>query len=323
MNTSNKCRAKDPSTCRVHGSPVAAALEAIVNHRVALSNLDRSKRSLTTVTTLEEMSEAKQLIDHDQKVYDSTFAGQSDLRRKIKPWFNDSSPTVAEKIEAQTRLKEAKAYREQVLAQSPTMVESQNNFTQITADAEQSFVGLSNNESYQPVIDSLKKLPKGTPIAIKLKNGGYIYDTAGNQTAPEYANKEKKNLLEKIAYGRNQFIDYWNKEDNERAGLSLSNSGVLIPLSSVSEIHVLPKSSFNAKLTKAVNSKAVPCKFSGFSSAEGKRWGIKGEGYYYEIEGGNNSDTHNTGLNTGVWSSSQSVFIKPWKPSEILEVKMF
>jgi len=273
MTTSNPCRAKIPSNCRVHGSQ--SAVGVVTNHIVAYANLRYSTKAVDFATTLEDLSEAKQLVAHDQLAYDATLAGQKELKDKLLK--GGYALPMSESLEYKIRLKEAKAYREETLSQNPAHIESEANFLAITENATQSFTNLKKT-GYREIVASLKDLPYGTPVAIKTKNGDYLYDGAGNGRIQSL--NGKKTIADRIL-GQGHFMSAVNNnaDDSYGAYVSLQHSNTSFPLREIESIHVLPSTtSFEA----VGNTHAVAQTSKIDHHA---RWVQKGEGYYYEIEG--------------------------------------
>jgi hypothetical protein len=271
--------------------------------------LRSSKKEVDLATTLEQLSEAKQLVNFDQLVYDSTLEGQEELRSKLRN--NVHLMPLSEKTECQLRIKEGAAYRNTVLAESAVHIESAEKFAKITENATQSFTELKSNNDYQNVINSLRDLPYGTPIAIRSKNGAYIYDGAGTGLVPSAEikrSKQKRNFFSRLSDGPG-FIKQWSHHQSAaEAAISLEHSSMVFGLGNVESIHVLPE---RAKFEDVKNSHAVE---STGAEPYHSRWGIKGDGYYYELEGLGKPD------NDGYWTSG-GFTLDAYQSESVLEVK--
>lgn len=274
--TTTKCRAKTPATCRVHGTnnPV----NAILDYKLAASYLRASKKAVALATNLGELSEAKELVMHDQKVYDSTLQGQDELKNKMQPWQN-SRPALSEILEYESRYAEAKAFRKEVLAKDPAHIESETKFNNFVKDnAEASYdINVADRKTIYENIKKIEQLPYGTPVALKLANGGYIYDKAGNG----YKNGSP-GVIGKIFNYKERFIQTQWGDEADRVNISLASSNTLFPLKEVSEIHVLKPDAYKKGFSQFLNSHAT---FDVDEGRDNAKWAVEGKEYYYELEG--------------------------------------
>ena len=309
-NTTTPCRANIPSNCRVHGSK--NPIDAISNPVLAYKNLRSSKKEVDLATTLEQLSEAKQLVNFDQLVYDSTLTGQEELIDKLRN--HSYQAPLSEKTECQFRIKESIEYRNKILKESPAHIESNENFTKAVANATQSFTNLNSASDYQKVINSLRGLPYGTPIAMRMKNGSYIYDGAGNGLIVSEGikrSKQKRNFFSKLTDGPG-FIRQWKDQPAPQAAISLEHSSMSFGLGSVESIYVLPE---RTKVENVKNSHTVE---PNGNEAYHSRWGIKGDGYYYELEGIEKSG------DDGYWESGGTISgftIQAYQSEPVFEIK--
>lgn len=274
--TDYKCRAKNPATCRVHGSP--NPMTALMNFNVAFANLRNSKKAAELATNLEELSEAKQLVYFDQKVYDATLAGKAELDEKLKPW-RDPRPTLSEELEYRARKAEGEAYRNEMLAGNKAFAASEESFAKITGENAIASYTLNDKQSVNAAINALWNLPVGTPVAIKTKSGGYLYGGAGDGLSPE---ANRNTFLNKRYRGR--FLQKAEASISGEAFISLKNSSLDFRLKDVKEIHVLKADTFKDGMSAVYN----PYSTKAEETSAYSRYGIEGEGYYYELEGNSN-----------------------------------
>jgi hypothetical protein len=303
--TTTKCRAKTPATCRVHGTnnPV----NAILDYKVAASYLRASKKTVALATNLEELSEAKELVMHDQMVYDATLQGQDELKTKMQPW-QTPRPALSEILEYESRYAEAVAFRKETLANDPAHAESETKFNDfVKENVEASYdINVKDRKTIYNNIKKLEELPYGTPVALKLQNGGYIYDKSGNG----YKNGSS-GVLGKIFNAKGRFIQTQWGDEADRVNMSLASSHTLFPLKEVSEIHVLKPDAYKNGFSQFQNSHTSSDIDDGRDNA---RWAAEGKEYYYELEGRDLTPRENVTFYSG------GVFLQPEK---IISLKKF
>lgn len=236
--TTDICRAANGrETCRVHGSKSPAG--AVFVPEVAIRNLAESEKAYRLSSSLEESSENAALIEHDQVVYDSTVAGLGSLTRKARLELD-----ALERYKLQERLKAAVAYRKSILAEDPVYQESETNY--------KSVVEKSGIQSVPLVKDALKEVAYGTPLAIKLKDGGFIYDHAGNG----WINGKVPMILKPIV-GKGSFVDksFSNGYESSTKNLGVSLQGIqsILSTDAIEELHVLDANAFEGGFDKIRN----------------------------------------------------------------------
>lgn len=294
--TTIKCRAKNPAKCRVHGNFNVFA--TITNSHLAAKNLNDAKNNVDLASNLEELSEAKQLLKNDQKVYDSTLIGLSELKSVLSNPLKLSEITLAEKVELERRYEEATTYRNTILTTSPKLENVYSYYDETVEDhAIDSNKVPANLEQKKQLIQKLSKIAYGTPVVIKTKSGAILYDGAGDGLLP---NDEKKKRYSFLVRPRG-FIH----GEPEDASISLKNSSINIPLNEVDEIHIMEKdTSTRSPFFKEDKTKTSPF------------WQVEGEGYSYFFEGEKADDTR--------WQEHKNslLHLEPYKPKLINQVSL-
>lgn len=278
--TTDICRAVNGrETCRVHGSKTPGG--ALFVSEVAMRNLTESEKAYRLSSSLEESSENAALVEHDQLVYDSTINGLGGLVRQVR-----QEPDSLKKYKLQERLKSAVAYRKSVLAEDPVYQESEANYNSVIEKSSIQNVPLEK--------EALKKIAYGTPVAIKLKKGGFIYDHAGNGWV-----NGKVPVIFKPIVGKGSFVDssFSNgyesnftdgpESDKKELGVSLQGLRTNLSTSAIEELHVLDANAFKGGLDKIRNSHLSdysPPKSTDNVDSPTRFYSIKTENSLYEME---------------------------------------
>jgi hypothetical protein len=309
------CRAKNKATCRVHG--VSNPMNVILNSVYAALNLNDAKKACDLASNLEELSEAKQLLAHDQKVYDSTAKGREELRDQMR-----KQNTFAEELELKRRLDESLAYGKEILENNPVLKESYTGFNNLVHDAaKESYVFDGTDSSYEDAYLGLKDVPYGTSVAIKTLSGSLIYDRAGDGLVPE---ANHRNFWNKLS--RKGFVHTFNERSNH-ALVSLKNSSYSVPFQEIAEIHVLRGDHFVLRgiedELKLTGSKVK----SEDDKKEPSVWTVEGSDYYYQVHGSSSSTLESEvekGLISNVWEegSTGGVKLVPYKPKTIQRINV-
>lgn len=275
MSTTVKCRAKNPATCRVHGS--ISQVSIIQNPDIAFRNYAQSQKAVDKATNLEELAEAKELVEHDKTAYDATLSGLSDLR--LKYWEAKRNGSYADKLKVELDYEKALKFRQDSLMASPAYAESQaifNDFVQ--QNAEKSYVfnqGFETDDDAKKLNEIAKlNIPYQTPLAIKLKNGSVIYDGAGNGY-----NNGKVGWESKLFGPKPGFTGTMDSGSSRPDTISLEHSRVLINTPEIAEIHILKPGSKDL-----VNSITNSHETEKPSPATYQRYAVTGKGYRYEME---------------------------------------
>lgn len=276
MSTTVKCRAKNPATCRVHGS--ISQVSVIQNPDTAFRNYEQSQKAVDKATNLEELAEAKELVEHDKTAYEATLAGLSDLRSKY--WSSYRNDSYADKLKVELDYERALKFRQDSLMASPAYAESQATFNDfVQQNAVKSYVfnsGLEMGDEDVKKFNEIAKLniPYQTPLAIKLKDGSVIYDAAGNGY-----NNGKINWEAKLFGAKPSFTNTMDKDSKRPDTISLEHSRVLINTPEIAEIHVLKPGSKDL-----VNNITNSHETEKPSTATYQRYAVTGKGYRYEME---------------------------------------
>ena len=275
MSTQIKCRAKNPSTCRVHGS--VSPISLLYNPKQAYQNVLESQKTVNLASNLEELSEAKQLVAHDEIVYYSTLKGKADLMTAY--WAAKQSGSYQNELQTLAKIQESQEYRNKVLSENPAYIESENNFNGFVKQyAEESYV-IKSEAQRDEVFEKLKNLPYGTPIAIKTKNNGFIYDGAGNG----YTDGKVSKIATKLLGLKPSFTSSLDGKSGAEA-ISLQHSHVALYTTQVDEIHVLKPEAANVYGTVSNTNESVFGQNIGTNSSS-ERVVVAGKGYRYEVEG--------------------------------------
>jgi hypothetical protein len=272
MSNPTICRAKNKATCRVHG--VTNATAVILSPSLAASNLIESKKACDLASNLEELSEAKQLLAHDQKAYDATSAGRHELFvEKYKPH------TFAEELEIKRRFEEAVAYRKEIIENNPVLKPGYEAFKSFVEDnATQSFVFDNTDDSYNQSYRVLREVPYGTPVAIKTLSGSIIYDGAGDGLIPGI---KRDSFFSKLSKG--SFVRAESGQPRH-SRVSLQNSSMGLSLAEVAEVHVLKDGAFSKGVPEVLKTSGDAVT-SNAAKNKPSVWAVSGDGYYYQIQG--------------------------------------
>lgn len=295
MTDLTQCRANNPATCRVHGTR-DNSLTILLNPSIAKTNLNASKKAKREATTLEDMFEATQQLEHDQKVANSTKSGLQALERKI--W---TTTDFEDKMAYKKQLSEAEQYHAEVIQKlnaTPVMQAANKIYADTTATAVQSFT-LDSEKAMSAAIKSLQNVEPGTPIVLKTKDGSYLYDTASNGlidgTKPGFLSKH-------LAPG---FIQHFKHDRLENATVALKRMNIMTTFDNIQEIHVLPANAYNNGMRNFIN----PTNGKGLSAEEtpdyNSHWAVAGKDYYYEFNG---SGTQEEGSTRTLWTSLDHEF---------------
>lgn len=280
MTTTDVCRAKSGrETCRVHGSKSPAG--AIFIPEVATKNLAESEKAYKLSSSFEESSENAALVDHDQVVYDSTLGGLGSLKNKVR-----REPDALEEYKLRERLQAAVAYRKSILANDPVYQESEANYNAVVAEHSIQSVPIEK--------DALKEVSFGTPLAIKLKNGGFIYDYAGNG----WIDGKVPAIWKAVTGAKGSFVgkSFSNGYGSDQKNVDISLKGLRSVLSAdaVEELHVLKPDAFKGGFDKIRNTNTQD--YSKPKSDDGtitptRFFSVKTENGLYELELKRSGDT--------------------------------
>jgi hypothetical protein len=293
MTTSTKCRAKNPSTCRVHGSP-NVRMNALMSPQISYNNLLSSQKKTALATNLEELAEAKEFEFHDITAYNATLSGLEDLKKA-----SYHTETFADKLKNDALIKEAVEYRASVLRTSPVFQESENTFNSfVKENAKHSYeiTTLTDRDEMRDVWGRIgSQTPVGTPIAIRTKSGNFIYDTAGNGYIDAKLPK-----LAKLFGDSGSFL----RHDTATPFYSLKNAGRAQHGDEIAEIHIL-KPGTEAKFGNLANSHTISNNPKSYQ--EQGRHSISGDGFHYEIEGISKATPNQSGY--GIASGSNFYYV--------------
>lgn len=310
---STQCRAKNPGSCRYHGS--SNRLEALIDDRQAKANLNESRKAVEESADLDQLFEAKQNLFRDQTAYDATIAGEKALERQLS-YTNRQSLSAEEESEAEYRLIKAKAYRTEVLSNDSAYQEAQQKYTAfVKKNAEQVF---DMHESFtEEKRNYLAGVPYGTPIALQTAYGQF-YGYAGDHWLKR-PSKNKASRLWERGFGKRSFVSFddGNSKSNVVDGtLSISSSQMAVSLSDVEKIVVLKKDAYSNGFQELKNSHAVSETEDTFVKGN-DRYALEGEDYYYEFEGYNGTNITNFSdeQRKQVWSSKDFSFEPEEKPA--------
>jgi hypothetical protein len=313
----SKCRAKNPGSCRVHGSTNAVAV--LLNDTVAARNLQESTRALENADSMESYFEAQQSVSHDRKAYDATLKGTYELKTDLI--VNIGTLTADQRFEYKNRLAEAKAYRAEVLSKDPAYQQGQvkyESFVKENGIATYTF----SKENLHDNLEKLSTVPYGTPVAIKTQ-AGIIYTHAGDGYNDRPKNKLSK-MLRNATFGKPSFVMHYDPEDQKArsATLSLQSSGTLLYIRQIQEVTVLKEDAYKNGFEQFTNPHASKEATKQAPHKENSRWAITGENYYYEIEGYHGVPERATWTpNEHEWHSGDAGFNLRTAPKEIREIK--
>ena len=291
MSTTRRCQAKNPATCRVHGSTNRVAV--LRNANLAYANLRNSKKELDFANNLEELSEKKQLVHHDQVAYDATLKGLSELGANI---YKARQEGFSKELEVKARIKDALEYRKSVLKDDPSWREANSGYESVTATATSKVI-VKRGEGKEKTIAELKNIQPGSRVAVKLKNGGFLYDQAGDGLVPEAKRGFLSNLVSKPNFIQDLGGD---------SSISLRNSGIRVRLNEIEEVSVVSE---HNSLPKPPSPSLHQSNTDAESQKVESRWVILGKGYHYNIEGSQSK---------GLWTGGD-IFLDPRQPTGIYQ----
>ena len=295
------CRARKPEKCRVHGN--SNPINVILNPVLASNNLNSSKKACDLASNLEELSEAKQLLAHDQKVYDATSNGRREL---VNAMYRPKS--FSDEIELKRRLDESVKYRKEIVENNAALKPSYEAFdTLVSTAGEESYVLDGSKTAYDKAYQELKKLPYGTPVAIKTLSGSILYDGAGDGLIPE---ANRNNFFNKIV--KSGFVIAHDSRTKE-ASVGLKNSSMSFSISEIAEIHVLKENTFSSGIPEHL--KTVGKEINSPDTMENPSvWSIEGNEFYYQLQGSLKSD---------IWQEGQtSMTLNPYKATSIKHINL-
>lgn len=312
----SKCRAKNPGSCRVHGS--TDAMSVLLNDKVALRNVQESTKALENADSMENYFEAQQSLSHDKKAYDATLKGTYDL--KLDLVMNVGTLTADQRLEYKNRLADAKAYREEVLSKDPAYQEAQAKYDSFSKENGVETFSLDKDNLHEN-LEKLSQVPYGTPIALKT-DAGIIYTHAGDGYNDRPKNKFSK-MLRSATFGKPSFVMHYDPDDKKAraATFSLKSSGTLLYVRQVQEVTVLKEDAYKNGFDQFTNSHASKESTKQAPHKENSRWSIKGEDYYYEMEGYHGIPERATWTaGEHEWRSGESGFNLRTAPLEIREI---
>lgn len=319
MTTKNKCRAKNPGSCRVHGS--FNAVDVITNDKIAQRNLFESKSNLDRADSMEAYFEASEQHAHDQKAYDATLKGMDALERDLSQWAQKKLSST-ERVDLEYRLSQARDYREKILANDPTHQETMAKYDQFVSEnavSTHSFSKANRNES----LKELKDLPYRTPIAVKLKNGGVVYTHAGNGRSG--LPKGRFGMMVAKSFGTLSFVRAYDDHEPDRfKHVSFDGFTSLVKVTDIKEISVLKDDAYKNGFDGLRNSHTSDTVFVGKAPhAETSRWSVQGKDYYFEIEGKNSANISNISEEgrTKYWETGETFLSPEDRPIAIREIK--
>lgn len=271
------CQAKNPATCRVHGT--FDPNTAILNHKVLKDNITDTEKRKKTATSIVELEEINEQMKQDEELYYQSLQGLEELAEYIR---TNEKLTAIEKIKLRNQLAEAYEGRRNRLEQQTELKPLYDNYKSFIAEqaAEETFSPNSakTDEEKQQILQQLQNIEPGTPLAVKTKLGAIIYDTAGHGLI-EGANPN--NLLNKMV--KRGFMEPFSKDDYREAAISFTHSNTYMNIGYVQEITVLKPGTFD----NGVPSQLKPAKGSEVdlekSHSGNHVYGVEGENYYYQM----------------------------------------
>lgn len=266
-----KCRAKNPASCRVHGT--VSLLPIVNNSRQAAYLLIQSQKNVETVTTLEEMEEAKAILAKDQELFDMSIKGLASLRIGMVASANDYITKETSRI----RLGVALTARHKLLSETPELQESYRNYEYfVKENGVTAPIQLGESETqkeWKEISSQLHAIQPGTPLALKTVTGEIIYDTAGDGLVSH----AKRTKLDKLFNN----LKFYRTDDYSNGSISLANSNSRINVSDIKEITPLKSGSFDNGIPEKLKSKGTSENIID-ANITNKITGVEGDGYYYQ-----------------------------------------
>lgn len=317
MTTTNKCRAKNPGSCRVHGS--SNAVDVITNDKIARRNLFESKNNLDKADSMEAFFEATEQVAHDQKAYDATIKGMEALQSDLEA--RPSTLTSDQFLDVSYRLANAKEYRNKVLANDPAYQETLENYFRFNDEHAISTHSFSRSNLHESV-EALKELPYGTPVSVELKNGGVLYAYSGNGLGSEPKNRFTQMLAK--SGGASNFVQGFDGDRDTHKHVAFKDFDVLVSVNEIKTINVLKPGSYDKGFDLVWNSHVTKDSYNGEAPhGECSRWSAQGENYYFEMEGVNTTEASyvDEPARSRSWTSGK-IHLRPRvRPNDIREIK--
>jgi hypothetical protein len=280
MATTTTCRAKDPSSCWMHGNPNTKSVRSLFDPYMARTAIRTTKRAAEVAYVERDADaflEAKGEEDLAKLNYDASIYGLSDISKVLDPINRGDLRKInyAERVDLELRRDKAIAHREDLLNREANAKESKKNVAKIKAE-----YGVQNFESTDSIYaakDELNRLPYGTPVLIETGNGYFVERTGGGDKPGE-----KRTRLDKAFNGTRKFIQEGFKEDENNFGIVFASSGGVSWSNNVKSLTVL---SPNFKASDDLLPRYAKKLEGLLPPAENGRYAVTGDGFYYEFEG--------------------------------------
>ena len=317
MTTKNKCRAKNPGSCRVHGS--SNAVDVITNDKIARRNLFESMNNLDKVDSVESYFEASEQVAHDQKAYDATLTGIKALTDDLESKTNDL--TSDQFLKLGHRLANAMEYRKEVMENDPAYRETVDNYTRFNDEHAVSTHSFSKSNLHES-LEELKELPYNTPISVRFNNGTVLYAHSGNGLGGQPKNRFTRMLAK--SGGASRFVQGFDDGQDRFKHVCFKDFEVMVRVSEIKEINVLKPGAYDKGFTPVQNSHVGAEAYKGEAPhREYGRWSVKGESYYFETEAANTTSTANVSekARSRSWTSGKATLDVRIRPDEVREIK--
>lgn len=317
MTTKNKCRAKNPGSCRVHGS--SNAVEVITNDKIARRNLFESMNNLDKVDSMESFFEASEQVAHDQKAYDATLKGLEAMTNDLERKPNDL--TSDQFLKLGHRLANAKEYRKEVMENDPAYRETVDNYTRFNDEHAVSTHSFSKSNLHES-LENLKELPHNTPVSVRFNNGTVLYAYSGNGLGTQPKNRLTRMLAK--SGGASRFVQGFDGDSDKFKHVSFNGFHTMVRTREIKEINVLKPGAYDKGFDSIRNSHVTKDVYKGEAPhRESSRWSVRGENYYFEIEGANNTNTSNVSdaARSRSWTSGKLDLTPRERSNDIREIK--
>lgn len=317
MTTANKCRAKNPGSCRVHGT--VNAVDVITNDKIAQRNLFESKGNLDKADSMESFFESTEQVAHDQKAYDATIKGTKALQDDLD--YHSSTLTSDQVLDIKRRLIQASEYRQEVLSTDPAHRETEENYERFTEEHAVSKHSFSK-ENLHESLNELKDLPNKTPIAVKFKNGAVLYGHSGIGMDKEPTNRFSRMMAK--SGGSLAFVQGHSSDIDKYKHVSFNGFYAMVRVKEIKEINVLKPDAYDKGFDAVLNSHATKDVYKGEAPhRESSRWAVQGDNYYFEIEGTNSTNTSNVSeeARSRSWTSGRLSLWPRERSNNIREIK--
>lgn len=179
---SERCRAKEPARCRVHGTSRDALFTAervLFDSKGAAQALAQAKASLDTpggATSWDDHAVKLEVREGAQEAYDASPDGRASLRRALF-----EAKDEAARAGVQLRIARAERTREELLASNPTLQKLDGVFDSTQDASVKTLTSFpATAEGLETLRSELGDVPHGAPIAVKLHNGEYVFGRVPN-----------------------------------------------------------------------------------------------------------------------------------------------